>query len=376
MQFYQLLFIVSYSDTIEIYFFDFQTDRKLTSLLTGKLGLEELINLNASFQKFQNTLFDNSTINFERSVETSNVNETLNDNIKKFLFHLSPYFSMRAAHYCLEWLIRRYRIHEYNVDDLMALTLPYHETMMFVKCVQIVPLKDKNSRWKWMEPIQKPGVPLSKQAIINRAANDPWFLKFISETTLAAVKELKARAHTLQACFAFYSTITLGALNSVSEIGDSHVSNISRTLLRGLKSEVIDFCASAMIITAYLLTKIHLADIFLTRIVERVSKNVTRNELRRDSIVLLIIIFQTQTDSTDDAVDIFLSQMKDDSMMATALGNLYKDKINILSLCLPLITKCLGQDVTGENAKRYHQFVEMLLTEVTFNSDDATTVIR
>lgn len=341
----------------------------------GKSGLEELINLNSAFRQFQNTLFDDSTINFERSVETSDVNKTLDRNIRKFLLHLSPYFPVRAAHNCLEWLIRRHRIHEYNVDDMMALILPYHETMMFVKCLQIIPLKNK-SQWKWMEAIQKPGVPLSKQAIINRAASDPFFLQFISKTTLAAVKELNGRAHTLQACFAFYSTITLGALSIVKEISDSHMSNIGSTLLRGLSSDVIDFCAASMIITAFLLTKIQLADIFLKRIIEKAATNISRPELRRDSIVLLMIIFQTQNECTETAAEIFFAQNIDNKLVAVAFGGLYKDNINVISLCLPLIRKCLGQCDNKKNARRYHQFVEMLLQELTLKNDDANAVIR
>lgn len=92
----------------------------------SKSALEELISKDSAFRQFQYTLFDESTINLERSVETGAVNETLNKNIKKFLFHLSPHFLVRESHQCLEWLIRRHRINEYNIDDMMAMILPYH----------------------------------------------------------------------------------------------------------------------------------------------------------------------------------------------------------------------------------------------------------
>lgn len=341
----------------------------------SKSGLEELILTNPVFRQFQNTLFDDSTINFERSVETGQVNETLDKNIRKFLFHLSPYFLIRAAHNCLEWLIRRHRIHEYNVDDMMALILPYHETMIFVKCLQTMSL-EKRSRWHWMQPIQKPGVPLSKQTIINRAATDPAFLQFISKTTLNAVKELHVnlKAHTLQAMFAFYSTVTLGALNVATEISESHVSNIIFTLLKGLSSDVIDFRASSMIITALLMTKIKFVDDYLKKIIDKVTTNICRPELRKDSVALLTIICQTQDDIN---VETFLSKVADISSSITAvIGTLYQDNVNVMPLCLPCITKCLGPVDNKKMIKGYRRFMDSLLVDVAFREDDTNTIIR
>lgn len=351
-----------------------ETDRQ-TIFDLAKRGLEELINLNPVFRQFQNTLFNASTITLERAVETAHVNETINQNIKKFLFQLSPYFLVHAAHNCLEWLIRRYDIHQYNVDDLMALILPYHETKIFVKCLQTIKLKNAKNRWYWMKDIQKPGVAMSKQALINRAANDDAFLSFISHTTYAAVKELDRRAYSLQAVFAFYSTITLGALDAANQITDAHVSNIAHTLSKGLSSIVPDFCAASMIITALLLTKIGIEDKFLKKIIEKLSK-ISHHELSKESIILLTIVCQTQSDSTLVVVDTFLSKMVDKSSITAALGSLYKANINVLPLCLPLIAKCLQTVDDKKKAKDNQKFVEMLLTELALNNADANAVIR
>lgn len=342
----------------------------------GRDGLAELISTNPAFQQFQNTLFDATSINLERSTQTKDVNETLNKNIRKFLLQLSPYFLVRAAHCCLEWLIRRYAINEYNVDDMMALILPYHDTKMFVKCLQTIPLKDKKSRWYWMKPIQKPGVPMSKQAIINRAANDPFFLKFVSSTTLAAVNELQIRPYSLQALFAFYTTTILGALDGANEITEAHILSIKGTLVKGLSSDVVDFCAASMMLTGFLMTKIEFEDAFLKKIIEKLSKNLSRQELRRESLVLLTIICQTQPDTSNLVAEILLSKVIDASTIVSTLGFLYKDNIDVLPICRPLIAKCLGKVDKHKTAEGYHKFIELLLMDITFNSDDANAVIR
>lgn len=51
-------------------------------------------------------------------------------------------------------LSSRYHIHFYNVDDFMRCVLPYHETKMFVRVVQLLKLDSAGSAWNWLEPLQ------------------------------------------------------------------------------------------------------------------------------------------------------------------------------------------------------------------------------
>jgi U3 small nucleolar RNA-associated protein 10 len=47
---------------------------------------------------------------------------------------LSPYILEPAAHQVLEYLIRRYRINELNVDILIKSVLPIHDSKVIVSC--------------------------------------------------------------------------------------------------------------------------------------------------------------------------------------------------------------------------------------------------
>ena len=64
----------------------------------------------------------------------------------------------------------RFYIHLYNVDSLLACVLPYHETKVFVRVVQLLKIKDPTNRWNWLEVLQVtfqgPG-----QAVPNRYVN-------------------------------------------------------------------------------------------------------------------------------------------------------------------------------------------------------------
>lgn len=75
--------------------------------LSGVNGLEELIGVTAKFEDYQNTLFDKASQTWERSLQTKEVNEKLDELLTKFLIDLSPYFQLKASHKALEWLIYR-----------------------------------------------------------------------------------------------------------------------------------------------------------------------------------------------------------------------------------------------------------------------------
>ena len=71
-------------------------------------GLEELSNIDSAFNNYEDTLFNASSQNWERAIQTKEVNEKLDETIGKFLVHLSPYFLLKSAHKALEWLIYRW----------------------------------------------------------------------------------------------------------------------------------------------------------------------------------------------------------------------------------------------------------------------------
>ena len=74
----------------------------------GCTGLEELLGIESLFEEFQETLFSQASKTLERSVQTKEVNQKLDAGINLFLSRLSPYFLLKPAQKCLEWLVYRY----------------------------------------------------------------------------------------------------------------------------------------------------------------------------------------------------------------------------------------------------------------------------
>lgn len=73
----------------------------------GCTGLEELLGIEPAFLEFQSTLFSGASLTLERSVQSKEVNEKLDASISLFLTRLCPYFLLKPAHKCIEWLVHR-----------------------------------------------------------------------------------------------------------------------------------------------------------------------------------------------------------------------------------------------------------------------------
>lgn len=88
--------------------------------MSGCNGLEELLGIEAAFLEFQDTLFSSASLTMERSVQSKELNRKLDSSISLFLTRLCPYFLLKPAHKCLEWLIHRYgRVQSLTTESQM-----------------------------------------------------------------------------------------------------------------------------------------------------------------------------------------------------------------------------------------------------------------
>lgn len=147
-------------------------------------GLEQLKSIDReTFESFELTLFNSTSITFERGIQTKQVNEKLNTEIRRFLLHLSPYFMLKPAHKAFEWLVYRYQIHTYNIDDMFMCILPYHETNYFVRALQMLDFERNQfvdvQLWSWLIENQKQGVQLASSTLATRIFSDLSLLNYL-----------------------------------------------------------------------------------------------------------------------------------------------------------------------------------------------------
>lgn len=343
----------------------------------GLSGLHALAAINPAFLQFEHTLFDRSAKELVRSVESSDANRNLDHTIRRFFVHLSPHVQLHPAHLCLEWLIRRFAVHEHNQDEFLLLLLPYHETSIFVRCVQIVPLRDPKHRWHWLHVLQKPGVPLAKRVLFNRCATDAHLLRLICRHVLDAVDELDARAHTLQTLFAFYCTAVLGALETSDEVSEKFVGSVQHALLKGLSSPIVDLCAASMMIAGYLFTRAQLAAPLLDGVLQRLAR-IAHPSLQTDAVVLMVLCFQHQTEQLAEVRPDVLQAIVAHRWIVGALSaGACAAEVHILPFFVPLMSAAL-RTVQQKSAAwpECKAFCESVLVEVQFAGRDIEAAIR
>lgn len=237
----------------------------------GINGLEELKVIDPAFSMFDNSLFGDASKSLERTVQTKEVNEKLDKHISKFLQYLSPYFLLKPAHKVLEWLIRRFQIHVFNVDSLVSCILPYHETNLFARVLQLLAIKDPSSKWNWLRPIQKAGVPLSKTAFLQHCISDTSFLSLICDMVTEGIN-LEIPPSSSRVLFTFYTTAVVGVLDMMPAVTEKFIAHLLPYLLGGLKSGNSELVASSYMITAQLCFKCNMEEHLVKSLTDSICK--------------------------------------------------------------------------------------------------------
>lgn len=339
----------------------------------GLDGFEELKSKSLLFAPFENTLFHVTSKEYERSVQDAAANDRLNKQIRKFFCILSSYLSLTCAHKALEWLINRYSIHEYNRNDFFMLILPYHETNIFVRALQLIKIKDSGDHLNWLKDVQRTGIHLSKSLLYTYAAKNPLFLKDIGDFMLQALNE-QSQLHTVNILFKFYCATVTGALEYSNDINETHVSQIISVLLKGYKSTVPDFCAGSYIITAKLMTKVELSDKILNKFVNNIS-HIPVDYLRTEAILVLVVLYQTQTHFSEisfSAVKRLASKVE----VVEVLGKLNCVNNFINPLLEPLLKGLIEYGIHEAETNDIQTFLLTLLSDVRLEDLLVSKLIR
>jgi U3 small nucleolar RNA-associated protein 10 len=148
----------------------------------------------------------------------------------------------------MEYLIRRFRVNELNVDALLRAALPYHDTkvrrscfafacdlglrlillllqQMFARLVQISSIE--HTIWFWLEGVKKSGSPIPRHALASRCTSDSALLTSV----LTLVRELAATAadrsastvQRIEQLVSFYAAVVIEALSMAKSTNEEFV---------------------------------------------------------------------------------------------------------------------------------------------------------
>lgn len=142
-------------------------------------GFNELCQLDSRFHDFDRNLFAEQAKAQDREELTAAQNESLDLVLKRCLMLLGSKILLKPALKALEWLVRRFRVHVYNVNDLLLTLLPYHEVAVWANALSIVPPAKLSGQWKFIRPYLNTTWTVPRHAIAYAASNnDAFFARF------------------------------------------------------------------------------------------------------------------------------------------------------------------------------------------------------
>ncbi|XP_005320409.2 HEAT repeat-containing protein 1 [Ictidomys tridecemlineatus] len=349
-----------------------------TAFAIGCTGLEELLGIDPAFEQFEAPLFSQLAKTLERSVQTKAVNKQLDENISLFLIHLSPYFLLKPAHKCLEWLIHRFHIHLYNQDSLIGCVLPYHETRIFVRVIQLLKIHNPKHKWFWLFPVKQSGVPLAKGTLITHCYKDLGFMDFICSLVTKSAKvfaECPGSSAQLRVLLAFYASTIVSALVAAEDVSDSVVAKLFPYIQKGLKSSLPDYRAATYMIICQISVKVTMEDTVINSLASQIIRTLTKvPSLVKDGLGCLIVLLQRQKpESLGKKPFPHLCNVPDLTTILYGISETH-DVSPLLRYMLPHLVVALTHHIAGEKTEEgdgqiYKTLLESILTKISLKNN-------
>eukprot|EP00257_Ricinus_communis_P020965 XP_015580336.1 uncharacterized protein At3g06530 [Ricinus communis] len=289
-------------------------------------GIEVLIALDERFRNYRNDLFSDKSKELNRELMTQEENSRINATIGSYLRLLSGHLQLPAAHRTLEYLIRRYKIHVYNVEDLILCALPYHDTHAFVRIVQII--DTRNSKWTFLEGVKNSGAPPPRSVVVQQCIRDMGVLEALCNYA-SPIKKLQPSRPVISFCTA----VVIEILGSIPVVNSDIVKRILPFVVSGLQPTPkggLDHKAGALMIVALLANKVSLAPKLVKSLIRSISelaredaKELTDLQWLRLSVMALVNLVQLQ--SIDAFPKKALEFLKDTRDIAGVLLELSKE---------------------------------------------------
>ncbi|OWK08012.1 HEATR1 [Cervus elaphus hippelaphus] len=192
----------------------------------------------------------------------------------------------------------KFHIHLYNQDSLIACVLPYHETRIFVRVIQLLKINNSKHKWFWLLPIKRSGVPLAKGTLVTHCYKDLGFMDFICSLVTKSVKafaEYPGSSTQLRVLLSFYASTIVSALVAAEDLSDNIVAKLFPYIQKGLKSSLPDYRAATYMIICQISVKVTMEDTFVNSLASQIIRTLTRiPSLIKDGLSCLIVLLQRQ----------------------------------------------------------------------------------
>ncbi|XP_058207523.1 uncharacterized protein At3g06530 isoform X3 [Rhododendron vialii] len=274
-------------------------DLDLDTLLSIAIsGLEVLVSADERFRNYKNDLFSHKSRELDRELMGIEENNQINIAISSYLRLLSGYFQLPSALKTLEYLIRRFKVHVYNTEELILCALPYHDTHVFVRIVQLLDIG--NSKWKFLDGVKASGAPPPRQVIVQQCIRDRGVLEAFCNYASPTKK-----FHPSKAVISFCTAVVVEVLGSLTTLDDDVVKRVLPYVLSGLQLDAkggLDLKAGALMTVSLLASRVALSPKLVNSLIRSIAE-VAREDAKestdlqwfRTSFMALVNLVQLQS---------------------------------------------------------------------------------
>ena len=220
----------------------------------GAAGLAELAEGDARLARFAGTLFSDGWRTRDRETCDPALLPALNAELAACLRALSPHFLTASAAKALEYLLRRYKVHVYNLDALLAATLPYSEAVLFGRLVQTLEIGGPSAAsgslgpgsasaqlWGFLAGCKASGTPAPRSLLVGQAARDVAVLRFLGDAAAAVAGAHERGEVDGSAWLSWYALVCADVASSGGRGGgrplpDPTLALLAQLALRGIKA--------------------------------------------------------------------------------------------------------------------------------------------
>ncbi|KAJ2582936.1 snoRNA-binding rRNA-processing protein utp10, partial [Coemansia sp. RSA 1836] len=257
----------------------------------GRDGLYELRQMNQRFDVYADTLFSESVKDMDRVLQTKEENGKLDESIRSFLFQLAPHFLTKPAGKTIEWLVRRFRIHEFNARDVLAAIMPYHETKAFLTMLTIITFDTADmGLFGFLVAQRKSRRLLDRQTLMSQCVRDRSLMGFVCQAVFRACR----LGLDYPGLHSFYAMVMSQYIGQLATIDNGAIQFVVPYVLDGLRLSSKDAQAAAYMVLGSLATRVTLTADALDGVLCAVAQ---RPADVRTMAMCLVQLLQTQADA-------------------------------------------------------------------------------
>ncbi|PHH61103.1 hypothetical protein CDD81_765 [Ophiocordyceps australis] len=310
-------------------------------------GFEELCQLDARFLHFQSTIFSQASQDQDRNQLSSAENAELDRQIDSFLRLAGSRLRLMPAIKAIEWLIRRFRIHENNTTILLMTFLPYHSIPTFATLMSILPPQIPHE-FRFLNPYIRSLRCPPRSILVHEAVHHPQFLSAVSEYTLESCR----KQSQYSALITFWGGLITEALNGIIDRTRSGRATVQSENIQALIHRIGPILGESLVmkkipsiqIASYMalavfVSKAQLDDVAVTAFMEQTVHGWTQETVRPGLICLAIMAQFRSAKQMSNKVTKALMKISNIGALLVEIGQGRRIDKLANGLCLALIDR-------------------------------------